>query len=769
MFMPGSRNCRHPLLTALILPVLASLPVANASVLAAADKEHFLQDLLSRMSLAEKAGQLQTDYVGSEANSRQSVKAVTTGQIGVMVANPYTPRARLREMQDAAVQSRLKIPLLFAADVVHGYRTIFPIGLGLASSWDMQAVAVSARVAAVEASADGRDMTFAPMLDITRDPRWGRISESPGEDSYLASRIASVTVQALQGPILGAGDSIMACIKHFAAYGAVEGGRDYNTVDMSPLKLYEDYLPPYRAAIEAGAGAVMVALTVLNGTPSAANKEMLRNTLRRDWNFQGLVISDHGAISGLMTHGTASDARAAARIALDAGTQVDLGDSLFGDQLPTLVEQGLVPMGTLDAAVRQVLSTKYDLGLFANPYRRLGLARDAPHAEKRLHRAQARDVARRSLVLLKNRNQLLPLKKQGTIALIGPLADNRIDILGSWPASGRPGQAVSLRDGLKAALGGKARLLYAEGANIADDLQVFQLLADNQVAFDPRKPAAMLAEANAIARQADVIVLALGEARGMSHESASKTDLNLPLQQRQLLQAMKQTGKPLVLVLMNGRPLTLGVEGDMADAILETWFSGTEGGNAIADVLFGDYNPSGKLPVTFPRNVGQIPLYYNHFSTGRPFDPEQPTPYKSFYFDTDNTPLYPFGFGLSYTRFELSHPTLTSQHLVPGQTLRASVQVTNTGPRSGETVVQLYLRDVSAAVSRPLKALKGFHKLMLAPGESRTVTFDIDQSMLAFYDQSQRLVTEPGWFEVMLGQDSENLLKTRFELLPARD
>ena len=765
--------CR-PMLMAVVLAVLLAPPRANAPhSFDKPGKARFLEALLARMSVTEKAGQLRMRFVGKEANPQDALDAAKAGQIGAMFAGTSVPRARMREMQQAASQlSRLGIPLFFAADVVHGHRTIFPIGLGLASTWDMQAISTSARVAAREASADGLDMTFAPMVDVTRDPRWGRMSESSGEDTYLTASIAATTVRALQGPALGSADSLMACVKHFAAYGAVEGGRDYNSTDLSPQRLYQDVLPPYQAAVDAGAGAIMTALTTLNGTPATANSWLLRKILRQKWQFNGLVISDHGAVAELMAHGVASDGRAAAQAALGAGTQMSMSDQFFGEALPLLVEQGAVPMQILDDAVRQVLSTKYDLGLFKDPYLRLGKPEEDPsdpHAEQRLHRAEARDVARRSLVLLKNRENVLPLARRGTLALIGPLADNPVDILGSWHGSGQPQQAISLYHGLKHALGPDATLLYAKGANIEDNRQALRLLADNQQTFDPRTPSAMLAEATAIAQRSDVVIVALGEARGMSHEGASKADLNLPLQQRQLLRALKQTGKPLVLVLMNGRPLTVVEESELADAVLETWFSGTEGGNAIADVLFGDYNPSGKLPVTFPRSVGQVPLYYNHLNTGRPYDPANPMPYRSRYFDIDGAPLYPFGFGLSYSRFALSAPRLTRRQLRPGQVMHARVEVRNESSRSGETVVQLYLRDISASLSRPLMELKGFHKVMLAPGESRTVTFVINEAMLAFHDHDLRLRAEPGEFDIMVGLDSQNLQHARFELLPATE
>ena len=723
--------------------------------------------LLAKMTLEEKIGQLRMRQAGVTAAPADALDAVAKGQVGAMVTAPGVPRKHLRALQDATIRrSRLRIPLFFAADVIHGQRTIFPIGLGLASSWDLEHIALSARVSAKEATADGLDMTFAPMVDISRDPRWGRISESSGEDTYLSARIAGTVVRALQGPSLGATDSLMACVKHFAGYGAVEGGRDYNTTDMSLQRLFQDFLPPYKAAVDAGAGAIMTALTTLNGVPATANHWLLRKVLREAWQFDGLVISDDGAVENLIDHGTAANGNDAARSALMAGTQISMNDRYFGQTLPQLVKQGAIPMEILDEAVLQILTTKYDLGLFADPYRRLRRHERLSAPEPPLHRTEAREVARRSLVLLKNHNGTLPLARRGTIALIGPLADNTIDILGSWSGSGQPEQAVSLYKGMKKILGGQARLLYAKGANIADDPRIFELLADNRVSLDPRPPSELLAQAVAVANQADVIVAALGESRGMSHEAASRTDLRLESPQRTLLQALKQTGKPLVLVLMNGRPLTIEKESEMADAVLETWFSGTEGGNAIADVLFGDYNPSGKLPVTFPRSVGQIPIYYNNLNTGRPFNRQSPAPYRSHYFDIDDSPLYPFGHGLSYTDFHLSGIRLQNPQMVPGKPLHASITLSNRGARSGATVVQLYLRDAAASVSRPVKELKGFQKVSLAPGASRTIGFDIDASMLTFYDADLQLVSEPGWFEVMIGLDSEHVQRARFELLP---
>ena len=768
---------RHPLRFAVFLAsLLGTLLVAGAAHysdrLLGSEKERFVDSLLRQMQLSEKIGQLRMlDARGALASQpiQDLLDAVRKGDVGSILPAPEVDRATLRALQNEARSSRLRIPLFFAGDVIHGHRTLFPIGLGLASSWDMQAIATSARIAAKEASADGLDMTFAPMVDISRDPRWGRIAEGFGEDPYLAAQAGAAATRAFQGPVLGAPDSLMACVKHYAAYGAVEGGRDYNSTDMSPHKLLQYYLPPYRAALDAGAGAVMTAYTTLNGVPVSANRWLLQDVLRRQWRYRGLVISDYAAVQDLVTHGYSADPAEAANAALLAGTQVSMNDRFYGERLASQVEQGAIPMHVLDDAVRQVLATKYDLGLFNDPYRRLGEARHDPvdpNAEQRLHRQEAREVARRSLVLLKNHDQRLPLARRGTFAVIGPLADNRIDMLGSWSASGQPSQAISLYQGLKNAVGDNARVLYARGANISDDRQVFSLLMDNTVDFDPRPPSTLLAEALAVARQADVVIVALGEARGMSHEGASKTDLDLPSQQRALLRALKDTGKPLVLVLMNGRPLTIEAESRLADAVLETWFSGTEGGNAIADVLFGDYNPSGKLPVTFPRSVGQIPLYYSRLNTNRPYDPGRSEPYRSRYFDIDDTPLYPFGFGLSYTHFSLSQPRLSTQQLKRGQTLQVEVQIRNDGNRSGETVVQLYLRDISASVSRPTKELKAFRKVLLVPGERRSIAFSVDESMLAFYNQELRWGAEPGMFDVMVGLDSERLDTARFELMP---
>ncbi|QHC99981.1 beta-glucosidase [Pseudomonas sp. S04] len=735
------------------------------------NKDAFVSNLMKQMTLDEKIGQLRLISIGPEMPREMIRKEIAAGNIGGTF-NSIT-RPENRPMQDAAMRSRLKIPMFFAYDVIHGHRTIFPIPLALASSWDMDAIGLSGRIAAKEAAADSLDITFAPMVDISRDPRWGRTSEGFGEDTYLVSRIAQVMVKAYQGTGLIGADNIMASVKHFALYGAVEGGRDYNTVDMSPVKMYQDYLPPYRAAIDAGAGGVMVALNSINGIPATANLWLMQDLLRKEWGFKGLAVSDHGAIFELIKHGVARDGREAAKLAIKAGIDMSMNDTLYGKELPGLLKAGEIEQSDIDNAVREVLGAKYDMGLFRDPYLRIGKAEDDPvdtYAESRLHRAEARDVARRSLVLLKNHNETLPLKKTAKIVLVGPLAKAPIDMMGSWAAAGRPAQSVTLFDGMTRALGDQATLHYARGANITSDKKVVDYLNflnfdAPEVVDDPRPGQALIDEAVKAAQQADVIVAAVGESRGMSHESSSRTDLNLPANQRELIKALKATGKPLVLVLMNGRPLSILEENEQADAILETWFSGTEGGNAIADVLFGDYNPSGKLPISFPRSVGQIPTYYNHLTIGRPFTPGKPGNYTSQYFDDTTGPLYPFGYGLSYTQFSLSEMALSSTTLNKTGKIDASVTVKNTGKRDGETVVQLYIQDETGSMIRPIKELKGFQKVLLKAGEQKVVHFSIEEDDLKFYNTQLKYAAEPGKFNVQIGLDSEVVTQQSFELL----
>ena len=758
-----------------LLGLLVSL--ASHNVLAATtpapleNKDAFISNLMKQMTLDEKIGQLRLISIGPEMPRELIRKEIAAGNIGGTF-NSIT-RPENRPMQDAAMRSRLKIPMFFAYDVIHGHRTIFPISLALASSWDMDAIGRSGRIAAQEAAADSLDITFAPMVDISRDPRWGRTSEGFGEDTYLTSRIAEVMVKAFQGSSPAKADSIMASVKHFALYGAVEGGRDYNVVDMSPVKMYQDYLPPYRAAIDAGAGGVMVALNSINGVPATANTWLMNDLLRKEWGFKGLAVSDHGAIFELIKHGVAADGREAAKLAIKAGIHMSMNDTLYRQELPGLLKSGEIQQSDIDNAVRAVLDAKYDMGLFKDPYLRIGKAEDDPadtYADSRLHRAEARDVARRSQVLLKNRNETLPLKKTAKIALVGPLAKAPIDMMGSWAAAGKPAQSVTLFDGMNAAVADKATLIYARGANITEDKKILDYLNflnfdAPEVVNDPRPAHELINEAVKAAKDADVVVAAVGESRGMSHESSSRTDINIPENQRELIRALKATGKPLVLVLMNGRPLSILEEKEQADAILETWFSGTEGGNAIADVLFGDYNPSGKLPISIPRSVGQIPTYYNHLTIGRPFTPGKPGNYTSQYFDDTTGPLYPFGYGLSYTDFSLSEMALSSTTLNKTGKLDASVTVKNTGKRDGETVVQLYIQDVTGSMIRPIKELKNFQKVMLKAGEQKVVHFTITEDDLKFFNAQLKYAAEPGKFNVQIGLDSQDVTQQSFELL----
>jgi len=737
----------------------------------AADKRAFISDLIARMTLEEKVGQLRLISIGQDMPQPQLIKEIAAGRVGGTF-NSVT-RADNRPLQEAAVnQSRLKIPMFFAYDVVHGHRTVFPISLGLESGWDMGVVEKAARISAVEAAADGLDATFAPMVDISRDPRWGRTSEGFGEDPYLVSQCARASVKGFQGSSPANADSVMAFVKHFALYGAVEGGRDYNTVDMSLQRMYQDYLPPYRAGLEAGAGGVMIALNSINGQPATSNKWLLRDLLRKEWGFKGVTVSDHGAIDELLRHGVAANGREAAKLAIEAGVDMSMADSRYQEQLPALVKSGAVPMTLIDEAVREVLGAKYDMGLFADPFRRIGARADDPldvDAESRLHRAEARDAARKSMVLLENRNQTLPLEKAGTVAVIGPLADARIDIMGSWSAAGKARQSVTLLQGMRDALAGRGEVVYARGANVTDDERVVGYLNflnwDNpEVVQDKRSPGEMIDEAVRVARKADAIVVAVGESRGMSHEASSRTSLSLPGSQLELLKALKTTGKPLVVVLMNGRPLTVNWEKDNADAMLETWYAGTEGGHAIADVLFGDENPSGKLPLSFPRSIGQIPTYYNQLRIGRPFTPGKAPNYTSQYFEEDSGPLYPFGYGLSYTTFSVSDIRLSNPKLARNGAITASVTVRNTGERTGETVVQLYVQDVTASVVRPVKELKDFRKVMLAPGESRVIDFPVSEDTLKFYNARLEYVAEPGDFNLQIGLDSASVHEARFTL-----
>jgi len=721
----------------------------------------FIGDLMGRMTLQEKIGQLNLMSVGFDVTGPQMSKdadsKIRQGLVGG-VFNTYTPVAVLKLQSEAVKESRLGIPLLFGYDVIHGHKTIFPMPLGLSCTWNPDLIERSARIAATEASADGVNWTFSPMVDIARDPRWGRIAESAGEDPYLGAQIARAMVRGYQAGDLTRSNSLMACVKHFALYGAAEAGRDYNTVDMSRLKMYEYYLPPYRAAVEAGVGSVMTSFNDIDAIPASGNHWLLTDLLRKQWGFQGFVVTDYAAIEEMTEHGM-GDSRMDAELALKAGVDMDMVSETYLNYLPGLLEHNEISESLINQACRRILEAKYKLGLFADPYH--GCTED--RARKEIftpgNRRAAREIAEQSFVLLKNANQLLPLKKSGTIALIGPLADDQQNLLGSWRAAGDWRQAVSVATGISNVVGSAVTILHAKGANLVDDLSLRATLKafGAEIPVDARSPREMLAEAVGVAARADVVVAVLGESSGMSGEAASRSDIGLPECQKELLRALVATGKPVVLVLMNGRPLTLTWEAEHCGAILETWFGGTEAGNAVADVLFGDYNPSGKLTATFPRNVGQIPIYYNHKNTGRPYAGDPGYKYVSRYLDVPNDPLYPFGYGLSYTTFSYGNIKLSKTSLVGDETLLASVKVTNTGERAGEETVQLYLSQPVASVTRSVEDLRGFQKVRLQPGETREATFRITPEDLKFYNSKLEYDWEPGEFIIRIGGNSSQV------------
>lgn len=727
--------------------------------------------LLAEMTLEEKIGQMNLVLVGFDVTgpvvSENVEENIRNGLVGG-VFNTYTTTAA-RKLQEMAVkESRLGIPLLFGYDVIHGHRTIFPINLGMAASWDLEAIEESARIAAEEASSEGLNWVFSPMADLARDPRWGRVSEGAGEDAWLGGKIAGAMVRGYQGSDLSAPNTVMACVKHFALYGAAEAGRDYNTVDMSLHRMFQDYLPPYKAALDAGAGSVMTAFNEINGIPATGNAWLLTELLRNRWGFNGLVVTDYTSINEMIPHGFGKNEYEVGRLALEAGVDMDMVGEVFVNQLQKLVEEedGGIAETRIDSACKRILEAKFRLGLMNDPFRYINPDREAKtQAARQEHRKAARDMARKSMVLLKNEGRVLPLEKTGTIALIGPLADNRRDMIGSWSAAGDWKEAVSLREGMEAAVGDGVQILYAKGANITNDSLLTERLNAHggELQIDPRPAAALIREALQAARTADVIVAAVGESQGMSGEAASRSEIGLPGRQLDLLKALKETGKPLVIVLMNGRPLALPWEDEHADAILETWFAGSEAGHAIADVLFGDYNPSGKLPMTFPRSVGQVPLYYNHKNTGRPFNGKDPLDkYKSRYLDVSNEPLYPFGYGLSYTRFTYSNLRISKENLQPGDSLQVEVTVRNAGDYDGEETVQLYIRDLVGSVTRPVKELKNFRKIYLKKGESTRVAFHIRPEDLAFYRADMEYAPEPGAFEVYVGGNSAEVKSGSF-------
>jgi len=728
----------------------------------------FIDALMKKMTLEEKIGQLNLVTPGGAVTGAVISSDVDTkirnGQVGGLFG--ITGADKIRKTQEIAVKnSRLHIPLIFGLDVIHGHRTIFPIPLGLASSWDTSLIKKSARIAANEATADALNWVFSPMVDISRDPRWGRIAEGAGEDPFLGSQISKVMVEGYQGNDLAKDNTVMACLKHFALYGAAEAGREYNTTDMSKVRMYNEYLPPYKAAVDAGAGSIMTSFNDINGVPATANKWLLTDLLRKQWGFKGLVVTDYTAIPELINHGMGDDKKVT-ELALNAGVDMDMVGEEFLRHAAQLVKEGKVSLKTIDDACKTILEAKYKLGLFDDPYRYCNDEREKTELMSDANLQAAREVAERCFVLLKNENQVLPLKKSGTIALIGPLADNKRNMLGTWSVSGDPQKSVTIMQGIKNVVGNDVNILYAKGANISDDTFLIKRVNvfGEEITVDKRSPEEMINEAVETANKADVVVAVLGEAADMTGESSSMTHIGLQQSQENLLKALVKTGKPLVLVLMNGRPMTLTWENEHVPAILDTWFGGTEAGNAVADVLFGSYNPSGKLTVSFPRNVGQIPIYYNHFNTGRPYHPGDSPKFKSDYLDALNTPLYPFGYGLSYTTFQYSDISLSSEILKAGGEITASVNVTNTGTRSGKETVQLYTRQMVGSITRPVKELKGFQQITLQPGETKKVSFPITANDLKFYNGDLKYVYEPGDFKVFIGTNSQDVKEAGFKL-----
>ncbi|MEI7963581.1 MAG: beta-glucosidase BglX [Chitinophagaceae bacterium] len=747
--------------------VFMLLLLASGTVMAQdAKMKSFVDALMKKMTLTEKLGQLNLPGAGDistgQAGNSDIAKKITEGKVGGLFNIKSV--AKIKEVQKVAIEkSRLKIPLLFGMDVIHGYETVFPIPLGLSCTWDMDLIRQSARIAATEASADGINWTFSPMVDIARDARWGRIAEGNGEDPFLGSAIARAMVTGYQGNDLSKNNTIMSCVKHYAMYGAAEAGRDYNTTDMSHQRMYNDYLPPYKAAVEAGVGSVMASFNEVDGVPATANKWLLTDVLRKQWGFKGFVVTDYTGINEMEVHGIGDLQTVSAR-ALMAGVDMDMVGETLLDYSPKSLKEGKVSMAQIDAACRRILEAKYKLGLFDDPYRYCDENRAKTEIFTNANRATARSIAAQSFVLLKNQNHLLPLQKTGTIALVGPLANSKENMPGTWSVAANFSKATSVLAGLQETVGNQVKIIYAKGSNLDAD-SAFEERAGmfgKGLARDNRPESDIIAEAVNIANQADVVVAVLGESSEMSGESSSRTNIEIPATQQNLLKALLKTGKPVVLVLFTGRPLVLKWENEQVPAILNVWFGGSEAGYAVSDVLFGAVNPSGKLTTTFPQNVGQVPMYYAHKNTGRKLDDGKWfEKFRSNYLDVSNDPVYPFGYGLSYTSFEYSDVKLSSSALKGNQTLTASVQVTNTGKLAGKETVQLYIRDIVGSVTRPVKELKGFQKIDLKPGETKTVSFAITPELLKFYNYDLKYDWESGDFDIMIGSSSVDLKKAK--------
>ena len=729
----------------------------------------FISNLMAKMTVDEKIGQLNLpssgDITTGQANSSDIGKKIKDGQVGGLFNIKGVDK--IKAVQKVAVEeSRLKIPLLFGMDVIHGYNTVFPIPLGMSATWNMTAVEKSARIAAIEASASGINWTFSPMVDISRDPRWGRISEGSGEDAYLGSKIAAAMVKGYQGK-LQANNEILACVKHYALYGAAEAGRDYNTTDMSKVRMYNEYFPPYKAAVDAGAASIMASFNEVDGIPATGSKWLMTEVLRNQWGFKGFVVTDYTGIPEMIAHGM-GDLQTVSALAMNAGIDMDMvGEGFLGTLKKSLAEKK-VSINEINRACRLILQAKYKLGLFTDPYKFC----DPTRAQKEVFNAENRQIAREisaeSFVLLKNNNNLLPLKKTGTIGLIGPLADNTANMYGTWSVAALFDQSVTVLQGLKNALGNDAKILTARGSNfLADSAAEHRYVNIHNPTYkrDPRSEEEMIKEAVRVAEKSDVVVATMGEGSEFTGEASSVTDIQIPETQKNLLKALAKTGKPIVLVLFTGRPLALKWEQENIPAILNVWFPGSEAGNSIADALFGKVNPSGKLSATFPQNVGQVPLYYAHKNTGRPLaEGKWFEKFRSNYLDVSNDPLYPFGFGLSYTTFNYSDVKLSANTLTKGKSITVSVTLSNTGKYDGKEVVQLYIRDLVGSITRPVKELKGFQKVNLKAGESKTISFNISENDLKFYNSDLKFVAEPGEFQVFIGTNSRDVKAASFTL-----
>ncbi len=751
----------------LLLLLSCSIVLSTISTAQDAKMKKFIDALMAKMTLSEKIGQLNLVTPGfgiptGSVVSKDVEKKIKEGNVGGLFG--VIGVEKIRQAQEIAInQSRLKIPLIFGLDVIHGYKTIFPIPLGISASWDTALIRKSAAAAAKEATSDGLNWAFSPMVDIARDPRWGRVAEGSGEDPFLGSQIASAMVKGYQGASLADKYTLIACVKHFAAYGAAEGGRDYNSVDMSKIKLYNEYLPPYKAAIDAGSASIMSSFNDLDGVPASGNKWLLTDLLRKEWGFKGLVVSDYTSINEMISH-RMGDLKQVSAMALKAGLDMDMVGEGYLTTLKQSLTEKSITLQQIDNACRNVLEAKYKLGLFEDPFRYIDEQRAASNVLNKEARSVAREVATKSFVLLKNNLQTLPLKKTARIALVGPLANDKSNMLGTWAVAGDPQMSVPVFAGMQGLISDKTLVRYAKGANITDDTTLAKRanVFGTRVEIDKRSANEMIAEALTISSSADIIVAVVGEASEMSGEAASRSDITLPPSQQLLLQSLYATRKPVVVVVMSGRPLVLTNIIDGAAAVLQVWHAGIEAGNAIADVLYGDVNPSGKLSMSFPYSVGQIPVYYSQKNTGRPMNPDNK--FSTKYLDIPNEALFPFGFGLSYTSFSYSNFKLSSNSLTKGSSITVKVTLTNTGKYDGEEVVQFYTQDLVRSITPPEKELKGFQKVFLKAGESKEIEFKITEETLKFWNAALKYVAEPGKFDVMVGGSSADLIRKSFDL-----